>query len=221
MKESRLKGIYNRQGKKGLYTLNLTPGSTVYDERLSKKGGHEYRSWSPERSKLAAAILKNISQIGIMPGSVVLYLGASTGTTVSHVSDIVGREGFVFAVEFAPRVARELVFLAQERPNIAPILADANRPETYLKNVAKADAVYQDIAQKNQVEIFLKNMDLFLKKGGFGLIAVKARSIDMTRKPKSIYNEVKRELEKSLIIVDNRVLEPFEKDHCFIIVKKK
>lgn len=50
----------------------------------------EYRAWNPFRSKLAAAILGGIDQIHIKPGVRVLYLGAASGTTVSHVSDIVG-----------------------------------------------------------------------------------------------------------------------------------
>lgn len=50
----------------------------------------EYRAWNPFRSKLAAAILGGVDQIHIKPGCKVLYLGAASGTTVSHVSDIVG-----------------------------------------------------------------------------------------------------------------------------------
>lgn len=50
----------------------------------------EYRAWNPFRSKLAAAILGGVDKIYMKPGSKVLYLGAASGTTVSHVSDIVG-----------------------------------------------------------------------------------------------------------------------------------
>ena len=50
----------------------------------------EYRVWNPFRSKLAAAILGGVDKIHIAPGSKVLYLGAASGTSVSHVSDIVG-----------------------------------------------------------------------------------------------------------------------------------
>ena len=42
----------------------------------------------PFRSKLAAAILGGVENIWMKPGSKVLYLGAASGTTVSHVSDI-------------------------------------------------------------------------------------------------------------------------------------
>ena len=50
----------------------------------------EYRAWNPFRSKLAAAIVGGIEHIHMKPGSKVLYLGAASGTTVSHVSDLVG-----------------------------------------------------------------------------------------------------------------------------------
>lgn len=50
----------------------------------------EYRVWNPFRSKLAAAIVGGVGNIYMPPGSKVLYLGAANGTTVSHVSDIVG-----------------------------------------------------------------------------------------------------------------------------------
>lgn len=39
---------------------------------------------------MAAAILGGIDDIHMKPGSKVLYLGAASGTTVSHVSDLVG-----------------------------------------------------------------------------------------------------------------------------------
>ncbi len=140
--------------------------------------GIEYREWDKERSKLCAAISKGCTNIGIRKGDTILYLGAATGTTVSHVSDIAGDEGFVFAVDFSSRVVRDLVYLSEKRKNIAPILADAKKPLDFAYRVSAADIVYQDIAQPNQDEIFLKNCDLFLKKGGFSLLAVKSRSID-------------------------------------------
>jgi fibrillarin-like pre-rRNA processing protein len=148
-------------------------------------------------------------------------LGASSGTTVSHVSDIVGKDGLVYALDFAPRVLRDLVFVAEQRKNIAPVLADANQPETYAHLVSEVDTVFMDIAQKNQAEIFLKNCKMFLKKGGFGLLALKARSVDVTRNPKIIFKEIREKLEKQMIIVDYRELDPYEKDHAFFVCKKK
>ena len=162
-----------------------------------------------------------MNQIGIKDGDYILYLGASTGTTVSHVSDIVGPKGLVYALDFAPRVLRDLVFVAELRKNIAPILSDANQPQTYMHLVSEVDTIFMDIAQKNQAEIFLKNCDMYLKKGGYGLLALKARSVDVTRNPKYIFKEIREKLEKVMIIVDYRELDPYERDHAFFVCKKK
>ncbi len=220
---SKLFEVYEAQEnrKKQLYTINLVSGQTVYGEKLIEENCIEYREWDAYKSKLAACILKGSQNIGIRKNDVVLYLGAASGTTASHVSDIVGNEGFIFAVDISPRVMRDLVFLCYKRKNIAPVLADANKINELKGRICAVDVIYQDVAQKNQVEIFLKNSDLFLKNDGYALLAVKARSIYVTRQPKQIFKEVKEKLEKNLTIIDYRELEPFQKDHCMFICKKK
>ena len=220
--KSKIFEIYESQGKRRqLHTLNLVPGSNVYGERLVEENGFEYREWDVSKSKLAATILKGSPNTGIRKNDVVLYLGSASGTTVSHVSDIVGNDGLIFAVDLAPRVMRDLVFLCYKRKNIAPILADANKTDILKQRISAADVIYQDVAQKNQIEIFLKNTELFLKDSGYALLAVKARSIDVTRQPKQIFREVKEKLEKTLTIIDYRELEPFQKDHAMFICRKK
>ncbi len=203
-----------------LYTKSLLPGKTPFDERTPRQGGEEYREFEQMRSKLAATITKGCTNVFIRKGDVILYLGSSHGYTVSFVSDMVGAEGLIFALDPAPRVMRDLVFLAEQRPNIVPILADANHPEEYADKICLADIVYQDVAQRNQTDIFIRNCQLFLKKGGYGLLAVKAKSIDVTKKPKVLFEEVRRSLEKVFTVIDYRILEPYQKDHAFIIVKK-
>ena len=207
-----------RMGKK-IYTKNLTPGISVYGEETIKKEGYEYRYWDPFRSKLAAALLKNMSQF-ISPNSKVLYLGAASGTTISHVSDITPN-GFVFGVEFSKRVAKQLFLLSMKRRNLASILADASKPEEYIPYVPAVDVLYQDVAQKNQVEIFIKNADLFLKKGGFGFLALKAKSVDVTKKPKQIYERVYRQLLERFDVLEYKNIAPFQKDHMVYLVKKE
>ena len=211
--------IYQRGQR--LFTPNLTPGMTFFDEETEKFEGKEYRQFDARRSKLAAGVVKGLSQTGLKEGDSVLYLGASHGYTVSYVSDIVGKDGFIFALDFAPRVVRDLVFLCEKRTNITPILADANQPHLYSHRIHDVDFVFMDVAQKNQGEIFLKNCKIFLKKDGFGVLAVKSKSIDITRKPRQIYQEIRAMLEKEVTIVDFKVLDPFEKDHCIFVVKKK
>lgn len=74
--------------------------------------------WNPFRSKLAAGILGGLSEIYVAPGAKVLYLGAASGTSVSHVADVVGPTGSVYAVEFSPRSGRDLVNMAKKRTNV-------------------------------------------------------------------------------------------------------
>lgn len=207
------------QDRRKLFTVNLTPGKVVYDEQLVKQNNIEYREWEPYSSKLAACILNGCKNIFLRKGDVVLYLGSASGTTVSHVSDIVGRDGFVFAVDVAPVVMKELIFNCDGRKNISSVLADANRTKDLIERVSIVDIIYQDIAQKDQVGILLKNINMFLKKDGYAIIAIKARSIDVTRHPKQIFKEVREKLENELTIVDYRTLEPYQRDHCFFICK--
>ena len=194
----------------------------AFGERVVERDGVSYRHFDAKRSKLAALIRKGASQIGIRPGDTVLYLGAAHGYTPSFVSDIVGNRGVVFCVDFSPRVVRDLLALSMRRENMIPILADAKKPDEWSFRVTGADVVFQDVAQKEQVAIFLRNCDRFLKSGGFGLLSLKARSIDMTRNPKDLFKEVYTALEKSgeYKIVDYRELAPFERDHAFYVVKK-
>lgn len=222
------KGVFElRNGNRStLLTKNFVPGKIIYGESLyydkDEQGNKiEYREWIPKRSKLGAALMKDVSQIGIKENDYILYLGCSTGTTVSHVSDIVGPQGLVFALDFAPRVLRDMVFVAEDRGNIAPIMADANKPETYAHLISEVDTVFMDIAQKQQAEIFIKNCKAFLKPGGFGLLAVKARSVDVARNPKDIFREIRVKLEREFAVVDYRELDPFEMDHAMFVVKKR
>lgn len=220
--KSKIFEVYESHGKRRqLYTSNLVPGKNVYGERLVQEGSVEYREWDASKSKLAASILKGSPNVFIRKNDAVLYLGSASGTTVSHVSDIVGDEGLIFAVDIAPRVMRDLIFLSYSRKNIAPILADSNKTDLLKERISAVDVLYQDVAQKNQLEIFLKNMDLFLKSGGYALLAVKARSIDVTKNPKQIFRETKEKLEKELTIIDYRELDPFQKDHAMFICKKR
>ncbi len=207
-----------------ILTENLTPGKTFFGEETVRRE-REYRVLDPRRSKLGAALMKGLQQHGLLPGKTVLYLGASHGYTPSYVSDLVGADGAVFCVDFAPRVVRDLVFVCEARENMAPILASANDPDSYAF-VGSVDVVYQDIAQREQVGMFLKNCDRFLKAGGYGLLALKARSIDVTKRPGDIFKRVRREFEHGpasarYLIIDYRELHPFEKDHAFFVVKKR
>jgi fibrillarin-like pre-rRNA processing protein len=207
--------------EKYLATQNLDTGKSVYGEKIIKIDDVEYRIWEPYRSKLAGAIFKNLREHPIKESSSVLYLGASTGTTVSHVSDIVGNKGMVFAVEPSVRVAREfLENVASRRKNVIPILMDARRFLHYYSYYGAVNVVYSDIAQPDQTDIAINNCKCYLKLGGDLLIVIKTRSIDVLTDPKLVtQNEAKKLENNQFQILQIINLEPFDKDHSLIHAK--
>jgi fibrillarin-like pre-rRNA processing protein len=211
-------------GAQRLATRNLTPGRTVYGERLIRFKGVEYRVWDAFRSKLAAAILRGVQTVPIKPGHRVLYLGAASGTTASHVSDIVGEKGHVYCVEFASRSLRDLVDnVCAYRLNMSPFLEDARFPEKYAMFIpGKVDNVYCDVAQPEQAKILADNADYFLKEHGWIMLAVKAQSIDVTKEPSEVYQREVKVLRSRGFSVEEVVgLEPYDKAHAMIVAQRR
>jgi fibrillarin-like pre-rRNA processing protein len=223
VERSKFSGVYTviDRDQKSIATKSLVPGTSVYGEKLIKIGEDEFRLWTPRRSKLSAAIKRGLTEMPIQPGSKVLYLGAASGTTVSHCSDIVGPSGLVYGVEFSQRTVRDLVQLAVTRPNILPILDDARHPTRYAPLVSGSiDVVYQDVAQPDQASILYENLKTFCSFGAWGMLAIKARSIDSTGNLDEIYSKEIALLDnKGLEIVENINLDPLEKDHRFIVCR--
>ena len=223
LKSLKFPGVYRvvDGNRSSLATEALVEDQSVYGEKLVSINEKQYRFWASRRSKLAAAIQNGLNEMPIQLGSRVLYLGAASGTTVSHVSDIVGPKGVVNSVEFAPRTARDLFKLAVSRPNIHPIVEDARHPWRYGPVVSRPiDIVYQDVAQSNQTEIFYENLRTFCSFGAWGMIAIKARSIDSSMDVQKIYEEQLSFLDKrGLEIVERVDLDPLEKDHTFLVVR--
>jgi len=206
-----------------LATLSQDPGTTVYGEDIVRIADREYRVWDPYRSKLAAAVLKGLSEVPIKLGNTVLYLGAASGTTASHVSDIIGEKGRVYCVEFAQRSFRDLVNnTSKNRRNMIPIFGDARFPEKYRSLVQGVDSIYADIAQPDQARILSENIDRYLSDNGDFLFAVKARSIDVSKEPSSIFRQERTLLEEKGYRVKEMIrLDPFEKDHSMILGSKR
>lgn len=209
-------GVY-REGDK-IFT-EAAVEEQVYGEQLLKRDGKTFRQWKPSRSKAGAAVMKEVD-LEIERDAEVLYLGAASGTTVSHFSDIL-EDGFIVGVEYSDTVIQDLVKLAEQRENIAPILGDARKPEEYSEYIDSVDVVFQDISQRDQASIFMKNVEKFLSEDGVALLAVKAQSISSTDEPEKIFDEVKDELKEVLDIVEETRLEPYETDHLFLKMKKK
>jgi fibrillarin-like pre-rRNA processing protein len=208
------------EGERKLATENLVPGNQVYKEKLIIKKGIEYRLWDAFRSKLAASIMNDLEDFPFKNKTIVLYLGASTGTTVSHISDMVGPSGIIFAVEHASRVARDFLDrVAAYRTNVIPILQDARRPKEYFSVFGKVDVVYVDIAQPDQTEIAIRNCEMFLKKGGYFFLVIKTRSIDVTKAPKKIVEEEIEKLREKFDVLQTIDLHPYDKDHAMVIAR--
>jgi len=209
-------------GSRKLATKNLTEGKSVYGERLVRCEGSEYRLWDPFRSKLAAAILNGLETVPLCPSQRVLYLGAASGTTPSHISDIVGENGHVYCIEFASRSLRELVNnVVAFRYNMSPILADARLPRSYLRLVEQVNTVYSDVAQPEQARLLADNADVFLANNGWVILAIKAQSIDVTKEPSLIFKKEIAVLESRGFRISQVVgLEPFDKAHVMVVAQK-
>ncbi|KAL6270320.1 hypothetical protein ACE6H2_027231 [Prunus campanulata] len=220
----RHEGVFIAKGKEdALVTKNMVPGEAVYNEKrisVQNEDGTkiEYRIWNPFRSKLAAAILGGVDDIWIKPGARVLYLGAASGTTVSHVSDIVGPTGVVYAVEFSHRSGRDLVNMAKKRTNVIPIIEDARHPAKYRMLVGMVDVIFSDVAQPDQARIVALNASYFLKAGGHFVISIKANCIDSTSPAEAVFQqEVKRLQADQFKPMEQVTLEPFERDHACVV----
>jgi len=208
------------EGQKKLATENLVIGNQVYKEKLIKKKDIEYRLWDPFRSKLAAVIMNGLEVFPFQNKSNVLYLGVSTGTTISHISDIVGPQGIIFGVEHSTRVARDFLDrVASHRKNIIPIIQDARQPQQYFSVFCKVDVVYVDIAQPDQTDIAIANCKMFLKNSGYLFLVIKTRSIDVTKAPKKIIENEKNKLNENFEIIQVIDLSPYDKDHAMVIAK--
>ena len=208
-------------GRLSLATLNLTPGKNVYGERLITVGEDEYRLWNPYKSKLAAVLLKNLPRLPLASGNKLLYLGAASGTTVSHISDIVGVTGRVYAVEFSPRSLRDLLsHVSAFRRNVFPILSDARLPGKYRILMEAVDGLYCDVAQPEQARILADNADRFLRKGGYALLAIKGRSIKSTGDLTHVFEKEIEVLRRRGFEVEQTVsLKPYDRDHVMVLSK--
>jgi len=223
----RFEGAFIVKGKEdALATKNLVIGESVYGEKrvsVEEEGQKvEYRVWNPFRSKLAAGMMAGLENTHIKPGAKVLYLGAASGTTVSHVSDLVGPEGLVYAVEFSHRSGRDLINVAKKRPNIIPIVDDARHPFKYRMLVGIVDVIFSDVAQPDQARIVAYNAHHFLKNGGHAVISIKANCIDSTAAPEVVFaGEINKLKEEKFKPREQVSLEPYERDHAMVVAEYK
>uniref|UniRef100_A0A158Q6A1 rRNA 2'-O-methyltransferase fibrillarin n=1 Tax=Dracunculus medinensis TaxID=318479 RepID=A0A158Q6A1_DRAME len=221
----RYEGVFIVKGKEdALATRNMVIGDSVYGEKRvtveDEKGKVEYRIWNPFRSKLAAAMLGGLESVHIEPGTKLLYLGAASGTTVSHCSDMVGQDGLVYAVEFSYRSGRDLINVAKKRPNIVPIIEDARHPQKYRMIVGMVDTIFSDVAQPDQARIVALNAHNFLKSGGHAVMSIKANCVDSTAEPEAVFaGEVNKLKQEKFKPREQVTLEPYERDHAVVVAE--
>ncbi len=210
MRRSRYPGVYT-DGRHYFTPSNYN--ESVYGERVLVQKGKYYRRWEPMRSKLSAAMHLHLENFPFK-NSRILYLGASTGTTVSHLSDLAD---IIWAVEISPLSMNKLVHLAEKRDNIVPLLNDARYPEKFAMFVEKPQVIYQDISQRDQVNIFLKNMQYFAPKWGY--LMLKTRTIHIRKKPKEILKETAAKVGEYFSIEEIINISHFQKDHYALVVR--
>ncbi len=209
--------IKNKRGK--FLLLNNIP-KNIFTERLFREGKTEYRIWDPKRSKLAAYLSFKDLPFKLKDNDIMLYLGASHGYTISFLSEVL-KNGLIYGVDLAERTTRELIYLCKYVKNVAPIYESANHVDVLAERISQVDVVFQDIAQKDQDGIFLKNIEKFLKKGGYGILCLKTKSVDVRLSSKKVFENVLKQLKKEVEIIDSIDISKFEIGHYVIVVKKK
>jgi fibrillarin-like pre-rRNA processing protein len=214
----RFPGVW-ASGRK-LFTRSIAGADQSYAKSLLTVGKDSYREWDPDKSKPAAAILKGLRNFPVKEKSKVLYLGIAAGATASFFSDIAGPEGVIYGIEISERCVRDLNVTCERRGNMIPVLADARKPEEY-SWIEPVDIVYEDVASDEQSAIIIRNSKSFLKSGGFAVIAIKARSIDVTKDPRKVYRQELQKLEQHFTVLEKVELEPYEKDHLFVVMKPR
>jgi fibrillarin-like pre-rRNA processing protein len=187
-----------------------TRGDPVYGEATADG----WRRWDPRRSKLAALLDRDV-ETGLVGGETVLYLGAAAGTTLSHVADFAGP---VYAVEFAPRPMRDLLDVARQRDQVIPLLKDARRPATYGHVVEPVDVIVQDVATRGQARVAIENRR-FLEDDGRLILAIKARSEDVTATPESVFESAIEELSSAYEVLSTERLDPLHEAHLGVVAR--
>ncbi len=206
-----------------IYTRDAGGGRPVYGEdTTSDADGRAWRRFDPRRSKTAAALVTGglgPEVEAVLTSPPLLYLGAASGTSLSHLADIFAPEP-VYGVEVAPRSFADMLDNLKTWPNVFPVHADARRPETYASLVDRAGAIVQDVAIKDQVGVLAANARAFLVPGAPALLFLKARAVDSAAEPTDIFKDTRGQLATAGFEVrEQRSLEPFDQDHRAYLVR--
>lgn len=141
---------------------------------------------------------------------------------MSHVADVVGPEGVVYAVEFSNRSGRDLIGMAKKRTNVIPIIEDARYPQKYRMLLSMVDVIFADVAQPDQARIVGINAHHFLKNDGHVVISIKANCIDSTAPAAAVFaSERSKMQDENLDPIEQLTLEPYERDHAMVVARYK
>jgi fibrillarin-like pre-rRNA processing protein len=199
-----------------LWTHALGVPPALHGEHVIAVRGSLYRHWETARSKLAAGLARGWADPLPERSEHWLYLGAASGTTATHVADLVGPAGAVFSVEKSARPFLTLVDAADRYPNLFPILQDARVPDEYAGLVPPVDGLYQDVAQPDQIDIALANARLYLRGGGKLLLALKTSSLGRTGTPAEKAAAAVHRLETGFTVRPPLSLEPHHRQHFLL-----
>ena len=135
-----------------------------------------------------------------------------------NVSDTVGPDGLVYAVEFSQRSGCDLINLAKKRINIIPVIEDAQHPHKYRMLITKVDVIFADVAKPDQTRIVALNAHTFLGNGGHFVIFIKANCIDSTASAEAVFaSEVRKMQQENMKPQEQLTLEPYERDHAVVV----
>ena len=175
---------------------------------LELKSEGKWISWNAYHSKLSAYILGKGQNWPFTNKSKILYLGSAEGNTVSFLSRICNN-GEIIAVDSSAIAMSELVALAEKKTNIIPFLGDAHFPEKYQAYARNPDILYQDIAQNDQIEIFVRNYRFFNPICGY--LMIKSRSI--SGNDKNIFDKIENTLKKEFNVLEIIDIKKWAKGH--------
>jgi fibrillarin-like pre-rRNA processing protein len=209
--------VRRRPDRDDLWTETTGEPPAVYGERWESVDGRVVRSFEPGRSKLAAALLRDWDGPVPVPGERWLYLGAASGTTASHVADLLGPGGRLYAVERSARPFARLLRLAERWTNLLPILGDARTPARYADRVPIVEGIYADVAQPDQVALVLANAEMFLRdEGGALVLALKTSSMGRGVPAPSHLKSAEAALSARLDLAPSVRLDPFYRSHYLV-----
>jgi len=172
-----------------------------------RKNG-KWDTWNPYHSKLSAYLVAGGENWPFKKNSKVLYLGSAEGNTISYLSKIC-KTDTITAVDISAIAMAELLVLARNKKNIIPCLNDAHFPERYRIQANNPDIIYQDIAQNDQVDIFIRNCNYFKPKYAF--LMLKTQSI--AGRNKEIFRETEKKLKETFGKVETVNINKWAKGH--------